>query len=111
MSGNKYSVSLSLEAKEDIRSIAAHITYTLKNKISARNQTRRIRNEIRELNQFPERYGFVEWEPWHSMDVHKMPVDNFVVYYLVDKDTKSVLVIRIFYGGRDVEGIINGNDI
>jgi len=49
----------------------------------------------------------VEWEPWQSMEMHRLPVDNFVVYYTVDDDTLIVTVIRIFYGGRDVEEIIN----
>ena len=107
MSNEKYSVSLSLEAKEDLRSIASYISYTLKNKIAAHNQTQRIRKEIRDLNLFPKRFGLVEWEPWHSMDIHKMPVDNFVVYYLVQVDSREVIVVRIFYGGRDVERIVN----
>ncbi len=29
-------------------------------------------------------YMLVEWEPWHSMKMYQHPVDNFIVYYLVD---------------------------
>ena len=54
-------------------------------------------------------YISVEWEPWHSMKMHQLPVDNFIVYYLVDDKERTVTVARIFYGGRDIEGIINSN--
>ena len=39
--------------------------------------------------------------------MHRVPVDNFVVYYAIDDKSRTVTVIRIFYGGRDAEGIIN----
>lgn len=44
------------------------------------------------------------------MKMHQLPVDNFIVYYLIDDKELTVTVVRIFYGGRDIEGIINFND-
>jgi len=32
-----------------------------------------------------------------------MPVDNFVILYIPDKEKKIVYVIRIMYGRRDME--------
>lgn len=43
------------------------------------------------------------------MKMHQLPVDNFIVYYLVDDEKMTVTVVRVFYGGRDIEGIINSN--
>lgn len=53
----------------------------------------------------PERYAAVDWEPWHSIGIRKLPVDNFVAYYLVNQQALSVEIVRIFYGGRDIESI------
>ena len=39
------------------------------------------------------------------MGMHKVPVDNFIVFYTVTDDTQTVTIIRIVYGGRDIEGI------
>lgn len=44
------------------------------------------------------------------MKIHQLPVDNFIVYYLVDDKELTVTVVRVLYGGRDIEGIINFND-
>lgn len=43
------------------------------------------------------------------MGMHKVPVDNFVVFYTVDSDSMTVTVIRIVYGGRDIESIAAQN--
>lgn len=54
----------------------------------------------------PERYSAVEWEPWASMGMRKVPVDNYIFFYLVDTVKLTVTVIRVLYNGRDIEGII-----
>lgn len=102
-----YSVIYSPAALDDLRELYAYIAFTLLVPETAEGQVNRIRKEIRSLDFMPSRYARVEWEPWRSMKMHRLPVDNFVVYYTVDDDTLIVTVIRIFYGSRDTEGIIN----
>lgn len=102
-----YSVSYSPEAMDDLREIYAYIAFTLLVPETAGKQVNRIRKEVRSLNFMPSRYSLVDLEPWKSMGMHKVPVDNFIVYYTVDNDRRTVTVIRIFYGGRDVANIIN----
>ncbi len=102
-----YSVIYSPEALDDLKEIYAYIAFALLVPETAEGQISRIRKEIRSLDFMPLRYARVEWEPWRSMEMHRLPVDNFVVYYTVDDSTLIVTVIRIFYGGRDVEGIIS----
>jgi plasmid stabilization system protein ParE len=104
---NTYSVIYSLEAMDDLREIYLYIAFTLKMPDTAKKQVNRIRKEIRSLDFMPSRYSLVEWEPWKSIGMHKVPVDNFMVYYTVNDYNSTVTVIRIFYGGRDVKNIIN----
>ena len=58
----------------------------------------------------PERYSLVDWEPWASMKMHKVPVGNYVIFYMVDDEQYVVTVTRIFYGGRNIEHIIQNSD-
>ena len=101
-----YSVIYSPEAKDDLREIYSYIAYDLQAPETAEGQVNRIRKEIRSLDFMPSRYAVVDWEPWKSMGMHRVPVDNFVVYYAVNDGSRTVTVIRIFYGGRDIEDII-----
>lgn len=102
----KYRVVYSPEAYRDLADVYSYIAYTLKEKRTASNHLNRIRQEISSLRTFPERYSAVDWEPWASMGMRKVSVGNYVVYYQVDRVGRIVTVIRIFYGGRDVEHII-----
>lgn len=109
MSGS-YSVVYSPEAMDDLREIYSYIAFTLMVPETAEEQVNRIRKEIRSLDFMPSRYALVEWEPWQSMGMHKVPVDNFVVYYTVNDNSRTVTVIRIFYGGRDAANIVNAEN-
>ncbi|MDD6615749.1 MAG: type II toxin-antitoxin system RelE/ParE family toxin [Lachnospiraceae bacterium] len=100
-------VSYSGEALDDLRDIYTYIANELLVPETAAAQVGRIRKKIRSLDFMPARYALVEWEPWHSMGMHQLPVDNFIVYYLVDDVAGIVTVVRVFYGGCDIEEIIN----
>ena len=101
-----YKVVYSAAAQDDIRAIYTYIAYELDAKQTAHDQVNRIRSLVRKLNKMPERHSAVDWEPWASLDMRKVPVDNYVVFYLVDKTHKVVTVVRGFYGGSDIEGIM-----
>ena len=98
-----YRVVYSPEARDDLKEIYTYIAVELQAPETAEGQVNRIRKEIRSLDFMPSRYAIVDWEPWRSMGMHRVPVDNFVVYYAVNDGSRTVTVIRIFYGGRDVE--------
>ena len=106
---NNYKVSYSGEALSDLREIYSYITYELLVPKTAAAQIKRIREKIRSLDFMPACHELVEWEPWQSMNMHQLPIDNYIAYYLVDDKKKIVIITRIFYGGRDIKGIINSN--
>lgn len=106
---DSYSVVYSPEALNDLKDIYAYIAQELLAPDTALNQVNRIRKEIRSLDFMPSRYALVDWEPWKSMGMRKVPVDNFVVFYTVDSNSMTVVIIRIVYGGRDIESIAAKN--
>lgn len=106
---DSYKVGYSVDALDDLREIYSYIANELLVPETASAQLGCIRKEVRSLDFMPARYALAHWEPWHSMKMHQLPVDNFIVYYLVDDEERAVTVARIFYGGRDIEGIINSN--
>ena len=104
-----YTVSYSGDALNDLREIYTYIANELLVPETAAAQVGGIRKEVLSLDFMPARYALVEWEPWHSLGMYQFPVNNFIVYYLVDDKERTVTVARIFYGGRDIEEIINSN--
>ena len=73
-----YEVTLTPEAKHDLREIYRYIAV------------------------MPERFRVYDREPWSSRNLRVMPVDNYVVFYIPDHQVKTVTVLRVMYGGRDI---------
>ena len=103
-----FSVVYSQEAKYDLRNVYRYIAFELIEPKIAEKQVNRIRDKIKKLDRLPERHQQVEWEPWASLGMRYFVIDNYVVYYLVNLNHKFVTIVRIFYGGRNIETIVKG---
>ena len=55
------------------------------------------------LDDMPERYRFYYGEPWKSRGLHIVQIDNYCVLCIVDNEDRTVSIIRVMYGGRDID--------
>ena len=101
-----YDVHITDQAEEDLRSIYAYIAFQLHSVENASAQLNRLEGEIYSLDQFPDRYRLYEKEPWYSRGVRRFPVDHYCVFYLPNKETMKVDIIRVLYAGRDIDRIM-----
>ncbi|HGI3718834.1 TPA: type II toxin-antitoxin system RelE/ParE family toxin [Streptococcus agalactiae] len=101
-----YKVIYSPQALQDLTEIYEYIRFSLQARVAAENQSSRIRKRIRSLDTFPARHSLVEWEPWASMKIYKVPVDKYTIFYRINEELSTVSIIRIFYSGRNIEDII-----
>ena len=106
----QYRIRYSPAALDDLKDIYAHISTELRSPETASKQIHRINEGICSLDFMPCRYEQVDWEPWKSMGMRKVPVNHFVVFYTVDQKLMMVTVIRIVYGGRDLRYILDTAD-
>ena len=102
-----YTIELSKQAQADLRGIFEYIAFVLLSEDNALGQLRRLRKEIYSLDQFPERYRRWEAEPWRSRNLRIMSVDSYLVLYLTDPANSSVQIMRVLYGGQDIEAQID----
>ena len=102
-----FHVVYSAEARQDLRDIYEYIACELLVPEIATGQTERIMKAIRSLEQMPMRHRLYEEEPWHSRGLRVLPVDNYLVFYLPDENSATVNIIRIMYGGRDIDKQLN----
>lgn len=104
-----FAVSYSAKARQDLRDIYKYIAYELLAPEAAAGQTERIMKVARSLEQMPMRHRLYEGEPWRSQGLRVLPVDNYLVFYLPDETSATVSIIRIMYGGRDIDKQLNDN--
>ena len=89
-------------AREDLMNIYEYISQTLLAPDAARALSEQIMAGARSLCELPEREPLWKWEPWRSLGVRFLPVKNYLLFFTLDQATETVCVVRILYGGRDV---------
>lgn len=98
-----YEVVVTGQADADLRGIYEYIAFELLSPDNAAGQLDRLEKNITGLGYFPEKFRLYEKEPWRSRGLRVMPVDNYLVFYIPDRDAGVVTVIRVVYVGRDVD--------
>jgi toxin ParE1/3/4 len=96
-----YKVTLTPQAIDQIHEIVIYISHTLQEPKIAKHWVDFLYKEISELNFMPSRYPLTDEEPWRTNGIRKMPVKNFLVYYLIDEESETVSVTAVIYGRRD----------
>jgi toxin ParE1/3/4 len=98
---DNYIVSITKQAREQIREIDHYIKYTLQSGSSANNILDTLEKEISSLSCLPNRIVLTEEEPWHSYGIHKMVVKSYLVYFWIDESMHKVFVTAVVYGRCD----------
>lgn len=99
----KWNIKVTPEFRDDLRNIHAYISGELLEPASAKNVADRILKAVASLSELPLRYPLYEKEPWHSRGLRKMSEGNYVVFYLTNEETSTVIVLHVFYAGRNIE--------
>ena len=97
----QYRVEITEHALVDMEQLYDHIAYALLAPENAMGQYNRIAESILKLDIFPERFRIMDSEPEHSMEIRRMPVDNYLVFYVVKEN--QVIVTNVLYGASDIE--------
>ena len=69
-------------------------------------QNRRIADEILTLDTFPERFRIMDSEPEKRMELRRMLVDNYSVFYTIRDE--RVIVTDVLYTASDIEARLRG---
>ena len=96
-----YKVKLTDHAVAQLQEAVIYISKVLQASTVAKHWAARIKKELASLSTMPARYPLTEEEPWRTEGVHKMSVENFLVYYWIDEEKKIVWITAIVYARRD----------
>ncbi len=98
-----FEIEVSEQADADLRGIYEYIAFELQSPDNAIGQSAQLEESIMSLEQMPERFHRYEKEPWKSRGLRMMPVDNYYVLYIPDMKQDKVSIVRVMYGGRDID--------
>lgn len=96
----RYSVQITDTALADMEEIENYISIQLQNPIAAAEQYDRVADEILKLNTMPERYSIPLFVPCVELHLHRMLVDSYSVFFLVEDS--QVIVTDVLYSASDL---------
>lgn len=93
-------------ATGDLLATAQYIAKELKEPAAAKKLVSKIREAVMSLSEMPSRHALVTDEHLALLGIRKLPVENYIVFYVISETNIVVTVIRILYGRRDWEQIL-----
>jgi plasmid stabilization system protein ParE len=97
----EYTIRITKQAREHLRSIKDYISNELLAPEAAYNTIALLRKEIKSLSEMPTRIKLTDEEPWHSEGIHRMRVKNYYVYFWIDEENSKVQITAVIYVARD----------
>ena len=98
-----YTIVLTETAKNDLAEIFQYIAVELRSAQNAAAQFSRLEKAIASLDQMPERFRVYDKKKWRERNLHIMPVDHYLVFYIPKQEERTVTVMRILYAGREID--------
>ena len=102
----QYKVEITKEALQDMEDIYNYIALELLSPENAMGQYNRIADEILTLNTSPQRYRIMDSEPEKQMELRRILVDIYSVFYIILGD--KVIVTDVLYTPSDIEARLRG---
>ena len=102
----RYNLVIAEAAETDLDGIADYISCELKEPITALKQIARIEEAMATLEELPERHSIVQDKYLAVKGIRKLLMDNYLIFYTVNKSTNTINIVRVMHGRRDWESIL-----
>lgn len=106
MADNKYYLKFTRLAERDLDKIYSYISIKLFNDQAAMRLMDNIENAICRLKKFPFSCGISSDKALEKRGYRKLIIDDFIVFYKVNKADMKVTVMRILYGSRKYQDLL-----
>ena len=97
---DEYRIRITRQAREHLREIRNYIEHVLFSPIAAKNTITAIKAEIQSLKKLPKRTHLTPEQPWHDLQVHRVRVKNYYIYYWINEEQKIVQITGVIYVKR-----------
>lgn len=101
-----YKLFVSKEAYKDIDDIVNYIAIELVNKVAAANFLDEVEESYRRLVNNPYIYSLCTDSRLSKDGYRKIVIKNYLILYRIQEQEKSVIVVRVIYGGRNYTELI-----
>lgn len=103
---SRYKLKVTPSAEFDLNEIYNYISNDLLAPEAAQRLMGRIEDSITKLCNFPFQCELSRNELLGQKGYRKLVIDSYIALYLVDEESKTVIITRVFYGSMDYEKYI-----
>lgn len=96
-----YKIQITESAENDLRAVGLYISNELLEFSIAKKVVSKIGESIIKSEKLPLRNALVSDDRLALQGIRRILVDNYIVFYIVTEETKTVTIIRILYNRRD----------
>jgi plasmid stabilization system protein ParE len=96
-----YNIHISRAAERDLNNAADYIEFVLLNPQATNDLLDEAENKIGELSTFPEKFALVDDPVLKAWGIRFTLMKNYIAFYVVSEENRTVYVVRFLYGKRD----------
>ena len=101
-----YNVEVTQIAEQDYYKAEAYIKYELYNQKAAAGLAKKLHEAIKDLSFFLTKYPICNDDFLRVWEIRFVPVNNYLLFYIVREDEKTVYVLRFLYSRRNWQKIL-----
>jgi addiction module RelE/StbE family toxin len=101
-----YDLQIMPMAEEDLDGIFDYITNKLEAPVAANRLMEKIEKSILSLKNSPRIGSKCRDETLNKKGYRKLMVDNYIAFYLVNDEDRTVIIMRIMYGRRNYTALL-----
>ena len=92
-----YQIRITATAERDMINASNHIEFVLKNPKAADDLLDEAERKISSLSDFPEKFKLIDDPVLASWGVRFVVINGYLAFYVIDEDTRQVIVIRFLF--------------
>ena len=107
MASDRYTYVLTESAEADVDEAFDYIANELMNPDAASAFADELEEKLEEICKTPKAGRPVHNPYLKRNDIRRVPVKNYIAYYLIDEEDENIVVLRVVYNRRDQDKILN----
>ena len=108
---SKYNYQFTQKAEADLDDIILYIARELSNPKVASDFMNKLQKVIEETRTFPNSGTLVVNDFLPDKEIRKKLVGNYVLYYFANFEEKTIYILRVVYGRRNMDEILRQLDL
>lgn len=105
MAHKMFTVKYTYSSRDDIRAKKEYILRQFKYKGLGKHFSEKIKKAVNQLKIFPNGYSTTGFK-YRGYDIHLMPLQSYLLFFVIDEQRGEVTILRILQDGQDWEYII-----